>query len=83
MNWKCYVGCVFLFMFGAYIGYLTPTKSRYQEGRVSACTEMLDGATKAIPFLALAKLECVPFKGDAAIKSGDDLYSLDGNKKLN
>jgi hypothetical protein len=59
---------------GIVLGYVLTMTDNYQNGRVSACKDML----KVDPVLRMLPLECVPYKDDAAIKVGDKLYSLDG-----
>jgi len=69
-------------MAGSFLGG-TRLKSAvlYQQGRLSACKDILNALSPVSPFVQF--FQCVPYNGDAALKVGDGLYSLDGTKKLN
>jgi hypothetical protein len=83
MNWKCYLGCTFVLALGIFLGVSFPSSGKYQDGRVSACKDMLNVLAQANPLVTLIKIECIPYKGDAALKIGEELFTLDGAKKLN
>jgi hypothetical protein len=84
MNWKCYVGSGMLFVGGLALGVASNGGGKYQEGRLSACKELATVMVQLNPLIVLAGgIDCVPYKGDAAIKIGEKLYSLDGTKQLN
>lgn len=83
MNWKCYVGCGVLFVGGLVLGTATNAGNKYQEGRMSACKELMSVMVQMNPLLMLAGPECVPHKGDVGIKIGEKTFSLDGKNELN
>ena len=84
MNWKCYLGCVAIFVAGLLFGSAAGTSSKYQDGRLSACKELVQVLNATSPLIAfLGGVECVAYKNDAAMKLGDKLYSLDGKKEYN
>jgi len=70
---------------GFLIGAGVNVGSRYKEGRLSACTEIIGGLVANVPMFAEAQFSCVEFKGDAAINVGSvgKIFSLDGEKQLN
>ena len=68
---------------GFFVGSNFPQHDRYQDGRLSACKEMLNTLIAVNPLFALVKTECVVYKGDVALKLNEDIFSLDGTKKLN
>jgi uncharacterized Zn-binding protein involved in type VI secretion len=55
-------------------------KASYQDGRVSACADVLSVFKRA--GVVNDSTVCIPYKKDAAVKVGEVLFSLDG-KKLN
>lgn len=76
------IGGVVLLLLGAGLG-ATIGGGKYADGRLSACKDFLNIMTRTDPLMMVVQPQCVPYKGDVAIKIGEGLFSLDGTKKLN
>lgn len=84
MNWKCYLGCISLFVFGMLTG-AAMNNNKYLAGRLSACKD-LTIVIMQDPILAMATggVTCVEQANDVFISinnAPNKLYKLNGEAK--